>query len=217
MRTRTKSDVLTLIAGSICWALAAVVWADEAGKSKFSTCSGCHAIAGYANIYPTYHVPKLSGQHPEYIVSALQAYRADERNHETMHANASNLSDDDMKAIAAYVNSAGKAPKAPPVTGDAAAGKAKLDELKAKNTAMACSTCHGEDGNSTTGLYPILAGQYEDYLLKALRDYKSGARRGAAAGLMATVFTTFELSDQDLADLAAYYASQKPALATVDF
>ena len=74
----------------------------EAGKLKSSTCIGCHGIPGYNNVYPTYKVPKLGGQNYEYLVSALTAYRDGQRNHGTMELQASSLSDQDMKDVAAY-------------------------------------------------------------------------------------------------------------------
>jgi len=73
-----------------------------AGKIKAETCMGCHGIPGYNNVYPTYHVPRLGGQWPEYLVAALKAYRAEERAHKTMQAQAKSLSDQDMEDIAAY-------------------------------------------------------------------------------------------------------------------
>ena len=74
----------------------------KAGQVKAIPCMGCHAIPGYSNVYPTYHVPRVGGQHPEYIVAALKAYKAKERSHPTMQAQAASLSEDDMKNIAAY-------------------------------------------------------------------------------------------------------------------
>ena len=80
--------------------------ADEyTGREKSETCLGCHAIEGYNNTYPTYKVPKLGGQHADYIVSALKAYQKGERKHGTMHANASGLSDQDIIDIANYFES----------------------------------------------------------------------------------------------------------------
>ena len=75
-----------------------------AGKERFYTCVGCHGIPEYSNAYPTYHVPKLAGQHATYIVSALKAYRSGARKHSTMHAQASSLSDQDIKDIAASLS-----------------------------------------------------------------------------------------------------------------
>jgi cytochrome c553 len=74
-----------------------------AGKIKTYACQGCHGIPGTKTAFPElYSVPKLGGQHPQYIVSALKAYKTGQRNHSTMQANASTLSDQDMEDIAAY-------------------------------------------------------------------------------------------------------------------
>lgn len=82
--------------------------------------------------------------------------------------------------------------------GDAAAGQAK--------TAV-CAACHSADGNSVVGNFPKLAGQGEKYLLKQLSDIKSGARMvPEMTGLLSN------LNDQDLADIAAYFASKNVAL-----
>ncbi|MCB1876211.1 MAG: cytochrome c [Chromatiales bacterium] len=73
-----------------------------AGKGKAETCFGCHGEPGYFNVYPSYQVPKLGGQHADYIVSALKAYKAGQRGHRTMHAQAFDMSDQDMADVAAY-------------------------------------------------------------------------------------------------------------------
>tara|TARA_B100001057_G_scaffold216075_1_gene216406 strand:+ start:33870 stop:34184 length:315 start_codon:yes stop_codon:yes gene_type:complete len=87
--------------------LSSVGFAGDAslGKTKSETCLGCHAIPGYNNVYPTYKVPKLAGQHAEYITSALKAYQSKERDHKTMHANAMALTDEDIQDIAKYFES----------------------------------------------------------------------------------------------------------------
>jgi cytochrome c553 len=78
----------------------------EQGRAKAGTCLGCHGLSSYTNVYPTYHVPKLAGQHPDYIVAALKAYKNGERNHSTMRAQAYSLSEQDMADVAAYLSSA---------------------------------------------------------------------------------------------------------------
>ena len=78
--------------------------------------------------------------------------------------------------------------------GDAAAGKAK---------ASTCAGCHGTDGNSVNPLWPKLAGQHAQYLAKAMKDYKSGKRNEP---MMAPMMAP--LSDTDIENLAAYFASQ---------
>jgi cytochrome c553 len=79
--------------------------ADD-GRLKADTCMGCHGIPGYTNAYPTYRVPKLGGQSPEYLAGALKAYKSGERPHKTMQAQAQSLSDQDIADIAAYLASA---------------------------------------------------------------------------------------------------------------
>ena len=75
------------------------------GEWKTLPCMGCHGIPGYNNAYPTYKVPKLGGQHAEYVVAALKAYRAGQRSHKTMRAQAASLSNEDIEDIAAYLTS----------------------------------------------------------------------------------------------------------------
>lgn len=80
----------------------------SAGKIKAYTCTGCHGIANYKNVYPTYSVPRISGQNAEYLVLALNAYKSGERTHSTMNLQAESLSDQDIEDIAAYFASLGK-------------------------------------------------------------------------------------------------------------
>lgn len=74
----------------------------ERGRELASTCTGCHGIPDYKNVYPTYSVPKVGGQNFGYIVAALKAYRAGDRRHPTMQAQANTLSDQDIQDVAAY-------------------------------------------------------------------------------------------------------------------
>lgn len=78
-----------------------------AGERKATTCLGCHGVTGYRNAYPSYRVPKLGGQHAQYIVSALKAYKSGQRGHATMRAQAAQLSEQDMQDIAAFFSRAG--------------------------------------------------------------------------------------------------------------
>jgi len=94
---RCAAAVLALLATP-----AALAGDGEAGRLKANTCMGCHGIPGYNNAYPTYRVPKLGGQSPEYIAAALKAYKTGERPHKTMQAQATSLSEQDIADIAAY-------------------------------------------------------------------------------------------------------------------
>src|SRR6056297_213740 len=80
----------------------------ERGKVIAYTCTGCHGIPFYKNVYPTYSVPKLGGQNQEYLVSALKAYREGTRRHATMQAQAATLSDQDILDVSAYFVSIGE-------------------------------------------------------------------------------------------------------------
>ena len=85
-------------------------------------------------------------------------------------------------------------------SGNAASGKAKAEQV--------CSACHGPDGNKPSAPdQPVLAGQYYDYLVRALSDYKAGHRNNAIMKAFAG-----QLSKQDIEDLAAWFASQKSSL-----
>lgn len=86
--------------------------------------------------------------------------------------------------------------------GDAAAGQAK---------SALCGSCHGVDGNSPLAMNPKLAGQSAKYMVKQLRDFKSGARPGATMAAM-----VLSLSDQDMEDIAAWYSSQQPTIQGAD-
>ncbi|MBE0619821.1 MAG: cytochrome c [Burkholderiales bacterium] len=78
----------------------------EAAKSKISMCVGCHGIPQYKTAYPhVYHVPKITGQQPVYIVNALQAYKSGARSHPSMRGIAGSLSEQDMADLAAYYSS----------------------------------------------------------------------------------------------------------------
>jgi cytochrome c553 len=79
-------------------------------------------------------------------------------------------------------------------SGDPAAGKSK---------SQICQGCHGVDGNSTDGQIPKLAGQYDEYIIKQMRNYQEGTRSHEIMNGMAA-----PLSDKDLADIAAYFADQ---------
>ena len=80
--------------------------------------------------------------------------------------------------------------------GDIEAGRQK---------AAMCIVCHGADGNSSNPSWPNLAGQHAEYIMKQLQDYRDGRRKNDQMAPLAMA-----LSDQDIADIAAYYAAQKP-------
>jgi cytochrome c553 len=86
--------------------------------------------------------------------------------------------------------------------GDYAAGEKKAKEV--------CSACHGADGNSPSGAFPKLAGQWESYIAAALHQYKSGQRKNPIMAPQAA-----NLSEQDVADVATFFSQQNAVLGTL--
>lgn len=158
------------------------------GAAAASTCVGCHGLDGNANDPTT---PRLAGLDPEYFVAAVQAYKDGTRNHAVMKDLVSPLSADDVQNLAAFY--ASLTPKAP----------ATLVSVTADEWAQKCDRCHGKDGLSTDPRFPILAGQSETYLLRALKLYHTERRKDPLMRAMA-----FPLRDADFRELAAYYASK---------
>jgi cytochrome c553 len=167
------------------------------GKQISYTCLGCHGIKDYKNVYPTYSVPELVGQHPGYIVAALQEYKSGQRSHATMHQQAASLSDQDMEDIASYFSNPALQVSAAPV--GTAPAKAAL-----------CASCHGKNGVGITTDYPNLAGQHADYIARALVEYAHGDRKNP-------IMPNFVagLSQGDIEDISNYYAQQSPPLETL--
>ncbi len=96
--------LIVLLCG-LCLAPAALAEGDpEAGAVKAETCLGCHGIARYKNVYPTYKVPKVAGQSADYLVVALKAYQSGERSHPTMRSQAATMTEQDMQDIAAFLS-----------------------------------------------------------------------------------------------------------------
>ena len=108
-RVAISNAIRTMIVPAIAAAALGMAPLDAAAKGDPErgaviayTCTGCHGIPFYKNVYPTYTVPKLGGQNQEYLISALQAYRSGSRKHPTMQAQAATLSDQDILDITAY-------------------------------------------------------------------------------------------------------------------
>ena len=167
------------------------------GKAISYTCLGCHGIEGYKNAYPMYSVPKLEGQRPEYLAAALHEYKSGDREHLTMHSQASTLSDQDIADIAAYF-----------------AGKPLVSQGKAAGTppqaATLCVSCHGQDGVAIAPAYPSLAGQHQDYIARAIDEYRKGGRKNPIMKGFAA-----QLKDEDIQVIAEYFSKeQHPSLST---
>ena len=162
---------------------------QAAGKAAAAACAGCHGEQGVSGTPTT---PSLAGQDAQYFAAALRAYKDGTRNNETMKGLATALDDASIKNLAAYY--AAQQPQPPKVR----------KPLTTQEWAQRCDRCHGRNGNSSNPRLPALAGQRTDYLTKVLHAYRTGARKSPEMAAMSEVLT-----ENDVENLAAYYAAQK--------
>jgi cytochrome c553 len=160
---------------------------------RLSVCLACHGEKGQSE---TPDVPSLGGQPPLYVLIQLYMFRQKLRTSEPMNEMTRDLSDADLQRFADTI--AKSPPPQPPSDLDAARA-ARARELVTRHR---CGFCHDADFSGNDSV-PRLAAQREDYLLKALREYKAGTRPEYQP-IMAEVMGP--LQDQDLADLAHFLA-----------
>jgi len=167
-----------------------------AGKSLAEGCAGCHGANGVSQTPLT---PSLAGEPDDFTQWQLVYFRGGARKSEVMGPIGEALSNQDIRNLGAYY--ASLAPPKP------AAAMAASDALAQAGEKLAlqhrCRSCHSDD---YSGLLAAarLAGQREDVLLKALRDFKAGARISSGVASMADV--TSELNESDMQALAHYLA-----------
>jgi len=165
-----------------------------AGKARAEICVGCHGANGISQIG---NIPSLAGQPDQFIQWQLVYFRAGSRKNAQMQPIMEDITNEDIRNLGAYF--ASLAPPKPPAQDD----NADLSK-KGANAAVGrrCASCHTDDFAGTKAV-ARLAAQREDYLLQALRDYKSGVRAGGQA-VMADV--AYPLSDEEIEALAHYLA-----------
>jgi cytochrome c553 len=165
----------------------------EAGREKAALCVGCHGENGISQME---NLPSLAGQLDQFIQWQLIYFRSGARKNEQMQPIVEQLSNEDIRNLGAYFASL------PPPK----AAEDKDPDLSKKGAQAAvgrrCASCH-TDSYAGSKAAARVAGQREDYLAKALRDYKSGARSGAQAA-MAEV--AHPLSEEEIEALAHYLA-----------
>ncbi|MBN8971328.1 MAG: cytochrome c4 [Rhizobiales bacterium] len=185
--TFLAAAVATLLSGQLAHA------ADiAAGKAKAEMCVTCHGENGISQMENT---PSLAGQPDQFIQWQLVFFRGGARKSDVMTPMAEQLTNDDVRNLGAYFASLtppkGAAEDNPDLS--------KKGEMAAKG--RRCASCHTDNYAGTKAVARI-AGQREDYLLKALRDYKSGVRSGGGGAAMADV--AYPLSEEEITALAHY-------------
>ena len=166
-----------------------------AGKAKAEVCSACHGENG---ISTTETIPSLAGQPDLYTQWQLIFFRSGTRKNEQMQSIVEDITNDDIRNLGAYFASL-TPPKG--VAPDPDPGLSEKGKLSAAG--RRCTSCH-TDSFAGVKATARIAGQREDYLLKALRDYKSGARAGGGMAAMADV--AYSLQDEEIIALAHYLA-----------
>jgi cytochrome c553 len=190
-----KADVAVMLATAMmmCGPLARA--ADiAAGKAKAELCAGCHGENGISS---TENIPSLAGQQDQFIQWQLVFFRAGTRKNEAMQPIIEQLNNEDIRNLGAYFASL-TPPKSSP---DADPDLSKKGAQAAAG--RRCASCHTDSYAGAKGV-ARLTGQREEYLLKALHDYKSGVRSGGSMAAMTDV--AYPLSDEEITALAHYIA-----------
>lgn len=170
-----------------------------AGAAKAAACIACHGPNGNS-LNPEW--PKLAGQHEDYLLKQLRAFKAGERQNELMTPMTAPLSEQDMRDIAAYF-AAQAISEAQANAELLSAGERVYTGGNLESGVVACAGCHGPSGvgNPAAG-FPRLAGQHAAYVAKALKDYRAGTRSSDLNGMMRGVAN--DLTDAEIAAVAEY-------------
>ena len=165
-----------------------------AGKEKAELCAGCHGDNGISQME---NIPSLAGQPDQFIQWQLVYFRAGARKNEQMQPIAQDIANEDIRSLGAYF--AAMTPPKPADDGD--------PDLSKKGAQVAvgrrCASCH-TDSFAGTKAVARLAGQREEYLVKALHDYKAGQRVGGGVAAMADV--AYHMSDEEITAVSHYLA-----------
>ena len=173
----------------------------KAGKTKSELCHGCHGVDGMS-IDPT-TFPNLAGQYAGYIFKQVQDFQLGNRHDDTMSAMAATVvSLQDLKDISLYFAKQ-KIMKGKP-TGSKASkeGQKIFEKGNPKSGVYGCVNCHGKDGKGKSpnnSLFPVIGGQTKAYLVKQLKDFKSGKRKNDPANMMGDIAK--KLSDAEKSKL----------------
>jgi cytochrome c553 len=197
MRRQFISHAISAIALVALGALPAGAADNSAIKEKASACAGCHGENG---ISQTENIPSLAGQPDQFIQWQLVFFRAGSRKNDQMKPIAEEITNEDIRGFGAYFSQL--PPPKGPEDGD--------PDLSKKGAQVAagrrCGSCHTDSFAGTKGV-ARLAGQREEYLVKALHDYKAGQRVGGGVAAMADV--AYHMSDEEITAVSHYLAHLK--------
>jgi cytochrome c553 len=195
MRRSFFLSALCAIAMSTALTVTSLAADLEAARKKAELCAGCHGENGISQME---NIPSLAGQPDQFIQWQLVFFRSGSRKNEQMQPIVEQIDNEDIRNLGAYFAS---------LTPPKAAQSDDNPDLSKKGAQAAvgrrCASCHTDTFAGTKAVARI-AGQREDYLLKALHDYKSGVRSGGGMAAMADV--AYPLSEEEITALAHYLA-----------
>lgn len=194
MRRQFFLSALCATAMSVALTAASPAADLEAAKKKAELCAGCHGENGISQME---NVPSLAGQQDQFLQWQLVFFRAGSRKNEQMQPIVEQIDNEDIRNLGAYFASL-TPPKAPPDDNPDLSKKGAQAAIGRR-----CANCHGDNFAGTNAVARI-AGQREEYLLKALHDYKTGVRSGGGMAAMADV--AYPLSEEEMTALAHYLA-----------
>jgi cytochrome c553 len=172
----------------------------EAGQTKSTPCVACHGVGGNS-ANPEW--PNLAGQHHEYIVKQLKAFKSGARQNPLMTPQAQPLSDADMEDLGAYFATQSLNGNLEADSSKVALGQRLFRSGDPEKGIAACGSCHGPAGNGNpTALYPAIRGQHATYVEAQLKNYRNGTRQTDQNQMMRTVAKS--LTDEEIAAVAAY-------------
>ena len=184
-------------AAVLIFALSSTTLCAQPLDARLPVCFGCHGENGQSQLP---EVPSLGAQNVLYSLTQLVMFRDRLRLSDPMNEMAQGLSDDDLRKAADLI---AKLPAPAPVAD--APDAARMEKARALAGQNRCNFCHQSNFEGGQNV-PRLAGQREDYLLKALRGYKDNSRRGYDAAMAEVVYP---LADADLVELAYFLARVK--------
>ncbi len=204
---RTYLASLGIIAATILLLCAPPLFAKgniAAGKEKSATCVACHGVDGNTEIGQW---PKLAGQHQNYLIKQLNAFKQGEktgRHNDVMYPIVANLSEQDIVDLAAYYASLS------PTTGVVEEQKLELGQQlyrggDLKKGIPACMACHGPRGRGNAQAhFPALAGQNPTYTLSQLQAFKDSKRKNDSNKIMREI--AMKMNKEEMEAVASYIA-----------
>ncbi len=183
--------------------------AAEGEKRYAAVCASCHGADGNSGVPAN---PKLAQQHPTYIVKQLQEFKAGKRPSSVMQAFAAQLSEQDMRNIAAFVGNAKAKPGFARDKDLVTAGERIYRGGIADRQIAACASCHSPNGAGIPGQYPRLSGQHADYTAGQLAKFRTAANDKNAKGdstrpnSVQMMQIASRMTDQEIRAVADYIA-----------